>query len=266
MFLINDKMFDAVIIASGGKSAKAHGSDGSGYSILKSFGHKITELSPALTALKINDKKFKTLKGLRVKGTCSIFAGKKLLKSEFGEIQFTEDALSGIPVLNLSHLYNDKKNSYMVIDICTEFSEEYLLNYFTESRYKNPSLRTEELLTGLIPQKLAYFIMELSKIKESTLSGKLTNKDIDSLIFHLKNLEFRIDGVRDFDYSQVTCGGAVSEDFFTESLMSRKQKGLFACGEILNVNGECGGYNLHFAWTSGRLAGASAVKYINEKG
>ena len=96
--------------------------------------------------------------------------------------------------------------------------------------------------------------------------SKLTDKNIETLVVTLKQLEFKIGGVRDFDYSQVTKGGASASDFNTKTLMSEKQNGLFACGEILNVNGDCGGYNLHFAWTSGRLAGASAVKYLNSKG
>ena len=102
-------------------------------------------------------------------------------------------------------------------------------------------------------------------IKENTLISKLTERNINDLAFYLKHIEFKVDGIRDFDYSQVTCGGATENDFDTKTLMSKKQKGLFACGEILNVNGDCGGYNLHFAWTSGRLAGASTVKYLNQR-
>lgn len=264
-FLISDNEFDAVIIATGGNSQKAHGSDGSGYKFLKTFGHKITDISPALTALTINDKSFKDLKGLRVKGNCALYSGRKLLKEEYGEIQFTENALSGIPILNISHFVSDKKNLYILIDICNEFSVNDLTKHFKECRYKSPTLRTEDILSGLIPQKLSYFIMKKSGIKENTLASKLTDKNIEMLVVTLKQLEFKIAGVRDFDYSQVTKGGASSSDFNTKTLMSEKQNGLFACGEILNVNGDCGGYNLHFAWTSGRLSGASAVKYLSNK-
>lgn len=264
-FILLDNNYDAVIIATGGNSQKSQGSDGSGYKLLKALGHKITDISPALTALTINEKSFKELKGLRVKGNCALYSGRKLLKEEYGEIQFTENAISGIPVLNISHFANDKKNLYVLIDVCNEFSVNDLTKHFKECRYKSPTLRTEEILSGIIPQKLAYFVMKKSGIKENTLASKLTEKNIESLVLTLKQLEFKIDGVRDFDYSQVTKGGASSSDFDTKTLMSEKQDGLFACGEILNVNGDCGGYNLHFAWTSGRLAGASAVKYLNNK-
>jgi predicted flavoprotein YhiN len=101
-------------------------------------------------------------------------------------------------------------------------------------------------------------------IKENTPFGKLSDKDIKLLVSNLKEAEFKITGTKDFDYSQVTCGGADGNDFNTKTLMSKKQNGLFACGELLNVNGDCGGYNLHFAFTSGRLAGASAVKFLNK--
>lgn len=265
-FVISDNEFNAVIIATGGNSQKTQGSDGSGYKILKTFGHKITDISPALTALTISDKSFKDLKGLRVKGNCALYSGRKLLKEEYGEIQFTENALSGIPILNISHFTSDKKNLYVLIDICNEFSVNDLTKHFKECRYKSPSLRIEDILSGLIPQKLSYFVMKKAGIKENTPASKLTDKNIEMLVVTLKQLEFKIDGVRDFDYSQVTKGGASASDFNTKTLMSEKQNGLFACGEILNVNGDCGGYNLHFAWTSGRLSGASAVKYLNSKG
>ena len=232
---------------------------------MKYFGHKIADISPALTALTLNDKSFKDLKGLRVKGNCSLYSGRKLLKEEYGEIQFTENALSGIPVLNISHFASDKKNLYVLIDICNEFSVNDLIKHFKECRYKSPTLRTEDVLSGFIPQKLSYFVIKKVGIKENTPVSKLTDKNIDMLVVTLKQLEFKIDGVRDFDYSQVTKGGASAGDFNTKTLMSKKQNGLFACGEILNVNGDCGGYNLHFAWTSGRLSGASAVKYLSNK-
>ncbi len=264
-FILLDNNYDSVIIATGGNSQKSQGSDGSGYKLLKALGHKITDISPTLTALTINEKSFKDLKGLRVKGNCALYSGRKLLKEEYGEIQFTENAISGIPVLNISQFANGKKNLNVLIDVCNEFSANDLTKHFKECRYKSPTFRTEEILSGIIPQKLAYFVMKKSGIKENTLASKLTEKNIESLVLTLKQLEFKIDGVRDFDYSQVTKGGASSSDFDTKSLISKKQDGLFACGEILNVNGDCGGYNLHFAWTSGRLAGASAVKYLNNK-
>ena len=151
-----------------------------------------------------------------------------------------------------------------IIDFCNEFSHNELEKHFTELRYKTPYFRTEEILSGLIPQKLAYFIMKRVGIKENTLFGKLSPKDIKLLVTNLKEAEFKVSGTRDFDYSQVTCGGADGSDFNAKTLMSKKQNALFACGEILNVTGDCGGYNLHFAFTSGRLAGASAVKFLNK--
>ena len=265
-FTIDNEEFDIVILATGGASQKSQGSDGSGYKLLKDFGHKITDISPALTAVTVEEKGFKDLKGLRVKGNFSLYSGRKLLKEEAGEIQFTENALSGIPVLNLSYLVKNNKNYVAVIDFCNEFSFSELEKHFKDSKCKMPYFRTEEILSGLIPQKLSYFIMKRVGIKENTLFGKLSDKDIKLLVSNLKEAEFKITGTRDFDYSQVTCGGADGSDFNPKTLMSKKQNGLFTCGELLNVNGDCGGYNLHFAFTSGRLAGASAVKYLNNKG
>ena len=265
-FMINNEDFDAVILATGGNSQKAHGSDGSGYKLLRDYGHKITDISPALTAITVDEKGFKDLKGLRVKGNFGLYSGGKLLKEEVGEIQFTESAFSGIPVLNISYLVKDSKSFVAVIDFCNELSSNELKKHFVNARYITPDFRTEEILSGIIPQKLSYFIMKRAKIKENTPFGKLSEKEINQLILCLKKAEFKINGTRDFDYSQVTCGGADGSDFNVKTLMSKKQNGLFACGELLNVNGDCGGYNLHFAFSSGRLSGASAVKYLNNKG
>ena len=264
-YVINNEDFDSVIIATGGNSQKSQGSDGSGYKLLKDLGHKITDISPALTAITVEEKGFKDLKGLRVKGNFSLYNGRKFLKEENGEIQFTENAFSGIPVLNLSYLVKNSKNIVAVIDFCNEFSYDDLEKHFSESRYKTPYFRTEEILSGLIPQKLSYFIMKRAGIKENTLFGKLSEKEIKQLILNLKQAEFKVSGTRDFDYSQVTCGGADGSNFDAKTLMSKKRSGLFACGELLNVNGDCGGYNLHFAFTSGRLAGASAVRFLDTK-
>ena len=265
-FIIDNEEFDSLILATGGTSQKSQGSDGSGYKLLKDFGHKITDIFPALTAVTIDENGFKDLKGLRIKGNFSLYSGRKFLKEEFGEIQFTENALSGIPVLNLSYLIKNNKNFVAMIDFCNEFSHNELEKHFTQTRYKSPYFRTEEVLSGLIPQKLSYFIMKRAGIKENTPFGKLSDKDIKQLVFSLKEAKFKIIGTRDYDYSQVTCGGVDGSDFFAKTLMSKKKKGLFACGELLNVNGDCGGYNLHFAWVSGRLAGASAVKFLENKG
>ncbi len=261
-FIVDGKTFAALIVATGGKSGVSQGSDGSGYPIFKKYSHKITSLSPALSGLLINEKGFKDLKGLRIKGNLSLYSNGKLLKEEFGEIQFTEQGISGIPVLNASHLYSDKPEIFAVIDLCYEYSFKELKTHILKMKRENELLRTEELLSGLIPQKLAYFVMKKVGIPESTILKNLSDDRISSLCNLLKSMSFKISGIRGFSHSQVTSGGLSSIDFDVNTLMSKKRSGLFGAGEILNVNGECGGYNLHFAWTSGRLAGASAVEFL----
>ncbi len=262
LFIVDGKKYNAVIIAGGGKASPVQGSDGSCYKLLADFGHKINTPYPALCGLTSGEKFLSFLKGVRCEAKASLYCENKLLGEEIGEIQFTEKAVSGIPVMNLSHLVKNKKNTTLHLDLCEELTKEELINLINHSKNKSPNIDIETALSGIINSKLSFAIVEKSNIKKHTQIASLNSQQISTIANELKCFKISISGTRDFSNAQITCGGASLCEFDSRSLMSELCKGLFACGEILDIHGDCGGYNLHLAWTTGRLAGASAAKYL----
>ena len=253
--------FDAVILAGGGKAASVHGSDGSCYTLLQSLGHTVTPLSPGLVGLTASDKTLHLLKGTRVTAHATLLDGNKVLGAEAGEIQFTDKGVSGIPVLNLSNLCVGNEQLTLSLNLCHDISEAELKSHIASFIQQHPNAQTELLLSGLVPAKVAYAVMAKANIPPETLLSEL-GAAVATLCATLTDFRLTITGTRGFDDAQITCGGADTAEFDPQTLMSRKQPGLFACGELLNLHGDCGGYNLHLAWTTGRIAGASAALYL----
>ncbi len=261
-FLIQEEYFDAVIICTGGKASPAQGSDGSGYKLAENFGHSITPLYPALCGLTVSEKWLNTLKGVRCECNVKICCNNTPLGEEYGEVQFTDKGISGIPVMNLSHLCKDKENIKLELDLCQSISRDELLIHLKDCRRKSPMQETEYILNGIIHNKLGYVVMEKLKIKAHTPAGELKDSQITDIVNTIKCFTVKITGTRGFDNAQVTCGGINTEEIDPSTMMSRLQKGLFICGEILDVHGDCGGYNLHLAWITGRIAGKAAADYL----
>ena len=252
-YIINDEIIaDKVIVSTGGLSYPKTGSTGKGYKILESFGHKITQRYPALTFLKTDYKYMKELKGVRFNGEVFLYVNNNLEDSEYGQIQFTESALSGICVFNLSSnvkkYLEDKKSICITIDLAKEHDIcEYL--------YRFNNYKIEDALSGILNNKLAYVITKELKV-HGYLIKELNHKQIKNIDDLIHNFRFDIIGVGDFDTAQVTKGGA-SLNEFNEHLESTYSKGLYATGEVLDVNGKCGGYNLAWAFISAILVSDS---------
>ena len=261
-FNIKGELFDAVIVCGGGKAASVHGSDGSCYKIAESFGHRITPLYPALCGLVIQDRNLNLLKGVRAECTAELYSDEKLLGRESGEVQFTEKAISGIPIMNLSHLCGNKKGLKIRLDLCPEIDENILFPHIKKSTENSPDTEYETVLNGVINLKLAFAVMNRAGIKPRTLCKNLTDSQIKESLKVLKCFEINIASARGFDNAQVTEGGINTNEISPETMMSKKVDGLFFCGEILDIHGDCGGYNLHLAFTTGRIAGNSAGKYL----
>lgn len=263
-FVVNGEYFDAVIVAGGGKASSVHGSDGSAYSLLEKMGHTKTDLYPALCGLTYKDKKLNMLKGVRAECKATLSSDGSLLGEESGEIQFTEKAISGIPVINLSHLVKRNKQFTLTLDLCEEFSYNELYEHIENAKGNTPEKELENVLSGIVNSKLGFAIIDTADIKPHTLIKSITRNNIKKLCDILKGFEIEITGTRDFSNAQITCGGIKTEEVNPETMMSKITDGLFICGEILDIHGDCGGYNLHLAWTTGRIAGCSAAQYLNK--
>lgn len=249
LFIINDsiKAYN-VVIATGGKSYPKTGSTGFGYDVLKGFGHKIEKLYPSLTYLKTDYKYIKDIAGVRFDCLASLSVDGVIEEKEHGQVQFTKDSVSGICIFNLSRnvskYLDEGKKINVIINLVPEYNDDELKTYINSfNEYK-----IEDALSGIINNKLASAIT-----KELKLNGKvvrqLTQDQINDVVFKVNNMNLGVICTGSFDASQVTVGGA-SLDYFTDDLESIKCKGLYAIGEVLDVDGKCGGYNLAWAFTS----------------
>ena len=264
-FIVNGEHFDAVIVSGGGKASPVQGSDGSCYTLLKAMGHTTTDLYPALCGLTTKDKCLNSLKGVRAEARASLYADERLLGDESGEIQFTDKGISGIPIMNLSHLCKNNKNLSLVIDLCEDVSFTELREHINLIKSDAPNRECEMILSGLVNSKLGFCVMNRTGIKAHTKSKELSRRQVDLLCETLKSFTFDINGTRGFDVAQITCGGIRTDEIDPSTMMSKLTDGLFICGEIVDIHGDCGGYNLHLAWTTGRIAGSNAAEYLKSK-
>ena len=262
--VINNKdRFDYVVIASGGKAAKVHGTDGDSYDLLKMVGHKINPIAPALVSLNC-DNFTKALKGVR--SICKmdlIIDGEKVLEN-YGEVQFTDYGLSGIPIMQLSRFVSmsPSEDISINIDVTPDFSLDAISNYLFDRREYGTGL-CENVLIGVMNKQLCITLLKECGIAPN---GKISELS-DGEILKLENLctcwNIKIKTARGFDFAQVTAGGADCSQFNSETMESKLVENLFCCGEALDVDGDCGGYNLQWAWSSGRTAGHTIGERVN---
>lgn len=262
-FILSDgKAYDKVVLACGGKAgAKNFG----GYEILKSMGHTVTKLMPALTKLTVKDNAFvKQLKGIRHKACLTLICDGKKTAEEKGEILFADYGLSGIAVMQLSslaarHMKNNKTLPLVECDFVSDMSYNELCENLGRICRYNKELKAENLLTGFMPKKLGEVIEKSVGIPINKTVGEITDKDIKNIACACKAFRFEISALRSFDEAQVTSGGADLREFDSNTLESKKVKNLYCCGELLDIDGPCGGYNLLWAFSSGRAAGESLI-------
>ena len=261
------KLFTAnkIILACGGKTAPKTGSDGSGHSLAKSFGHKITSLLPGIVQLKLDYPHLKALSGVKFDGYATLLVDDKEVKKDFGEILFTDYGISGPPILQISALasqgtYNNKKTE-VIVDLLPSYTYEELEN-FIECHFAlfghRPIINA---LIGVVNKKIIPILLKECGITNLQLPCyELTWKEKKQLINTLKSWKFTCTGTNDFNQAQVTIGGVDTKDVNSETLESKLVENLYFTGEILDVHGDCGGFNLQWAWSSGYTAAKSIAE------
>jgi len=232
---------DKLIVATG---SKAYNGTDIGIKILKQFGHRINKIYPALVQLRSNDQFIKGLKGVKFDGEVRVYRGGDILRAERGEILFTDYGISGIAIMQVSYLFSMYDDCRLELDFLPDMSLEEVKNNlaYMADYYQDTSTKPEEYLTGLLDKKLGMRI-----IKHSDLEN-------------LKTMPIQISGHNGYKNAQVCGGGAALEDFHINNLESHHSKGLYAIGEVLDAIGDCGGYNLHWAFACGLCVG----REINE--
>lgn len=242
---------DRVILACGGKASPVLGSDGSGYELAGALGHQVIRPLPALTGIQCRETWFKQLAGVRISARVTILADGKPLAYSDGELQLTDYGISGIPVFQVSRhaakAIADGKRVQAELCFFPEIPEAELIAYLGS--------HTPEQYGGLYPEKLLAVLMQLARFSEN---GEKADRQMYELTRKLRCTCREVNG---FDRAQVTCGGISLEQVSPDTLESLLCPGLYFSGELLDVDGICGGYNLQWAWSSGWVAGQSAAKY-----
>lgn len=250
--------FDAVVIATGGKAGGKLGSD-DGYRFLKQFGHKIIDLNPAIVQLKTETDVVRQLKGIKVEGAVTLSSTLGSRK-EFGEILFCDYGLSGPPVLQVSRLAAGE-NALVSLDLLPQMTEDEIYSELLRRTKLFNNRPATELFAGFMNKRLGQVLLKISGGNINSTIGEIDDKILKKTAQIIKNFTLKGTGTGGFQNAQVTAGGAKPEQFF-DNMMSKKVKGLFAIGEVLDVDGDCGGFNLAFAWASANSAAKAVTDYI----
>ena len=251
-----------MILAAGGCASPKLGSDGSGYALVQRLGHTLIKPLPALVSLLSGEKYCKTISGVRLQASVQAVTDGRQLAGERGEIIFTDYGVSGIPVMQLSRFVSKAidrgENVRLKIDLLPDKSKEELADILHRRIEQNPAKNIEEMMVGLLNHKLSYLILLQAKLDLNQPSGTLKEKAISGLIKNMKEFEMNIRSANTFDHAQVTAGGIQTSEIHPQTMESKVVRGLYFAGEIVDVDGTCGGYNLQWAWSSGYLAGQNA--------
>lgn len=244
-----------VVLCCGGKASPECGGSGAGLDLAKNLGHKIITPTASLCPVEVTDKNIKLLKGVRASATVTLFDGNNEVHSEIGEVQFTEKALSGICIFNLSSYIKDCKEPNIKVSILNDISFNELYDVLNNRRiiFKNDS--AENLLIGFLNNKLAVYLLKICGINCSKICKDISDKELRQLADKILNWKFNCNKTTDFKKAQVMAGGVFGKEINENTMESKIVKNLYICGELIDINGDCGGYNLHFAFSGGIIAG-----------
>ena len=250
-----------LIVACGGLAGSKLGGTMSGYKLLAKLGHRSTKLRPSLVQIKSSWPELPSLKGVRANCCVEILHNGEVYAKSIGELQLTEHGISGPVVFEISR------------DVCAERGKwtaklDFLPNLPAEvlekelQRRRNTNLPMEELLTGILHNRLGRVLTKTAGIKGKQYASQISNAELAEVVACVKGLEIELTEPLGMDSAQVTAGGVLTEGFDPNTMESKLVPGLYACGEVLDIDGDCGGYNLQWAWSSGRCAGLHAGKEI----
>ena len=254
--------FDRVLLCCGGQASPVTGSDGSGYELARGLGHRIRTTFPALTGLKADPKRFKPLAGIRARVEASLQVDGRLVRRETGELQLTEQGLSGIVIFQLSHpaieAYSQKKKTEIHINYLPQLESGEVFGFLRQRRDLLGHKALQDWGIGLFPKKLWLQLVKEAGLPLTMTASQLDNRALARLQTAITDFTVPMTGYLGYDRAQVTAGGVDLREINTDTFESQKVPGLYFAGEILDVDGICGGYNLHFAWASGMAAAEAA--------
>ena len=262
------RAFDTVILCTGGMAGPQYGTAGDGYRLAASFSHRIRTPLPALTALECKGQFLKRAAGVRCRAAVTLYTGndKKQIREgrEEGEVQMTDYGISGIPVMQISgmaaRLLESKQRVFVQIDFLPEFSDSAFSDEIERRMREDRSQMLGDLFLGLVHKKILDLLLAEKGLQAEMKARRIDDAGIRQILQSMREYTLEVIQVKSFKQAQVTSGGILLEDTDAD-FQSRLQPGLFFAGEVLDVDGRCGGYNLQWAFATGYIAGLAAAHY-----
>ena len=255
-----------VIVCVGGCAAPKLGTDGSGYKILQGMGHRLTDVYPSLVQVKCDPRLVVPMKGVKLDANVTAYVNGKCAGKEFGEILFTDYGLSGPAVFQLSriasvHTASGDKVEF-AMDIMPDMTEDELYCHLC---MRNKAVPVEDFLTGAVNKLIARVLLKKCGVDKFNTTAKIIDDNmLQTMAKTMKCWHFPITGTNSWQQAQVTAGGIATDGFNPATMESCKVRGVYAAGEVLDIDGDCGGFNLQWCWSSGYVAGEScAISLIN---
>ena len=257
---------EAVILAAGSKAAPATGSDGSGYELARQQGHRVIKPLPALVQLRCQGNMYRQMAGVRTEAGVRLLVDGELAAEDRGELQLVDYGLSGIPIFQVSRFaaraLDQRRRVTVRVDFMPAWEEREAFGLLKKRASLLGYKPVSDFFTGMLNPKLAQVLIKCSGVNPSLKAGELTGKQLGRILGQLKSYEAIVMSVNPFANAQVCCGGVDTRQVDPRTMQSRIKRGLYFAGEILDVDGICGGYNLQFAWSSGVTAGRSAARAL----
>ena len=268
---------DACVLAAGSAAAPATGSDGSGYALAESLGHRLIKPLPALVQLRCRERFYERLAGLRMEAAVRVLADGKETACDRGEVQFTRNGISGIPVFQVSRhavrALDEGRKVEVSLNLLPQIpggscglsaekeEEEAALEAFLRARIRDGGYKQgEAFFTGLFHEKMALCLLERAKIPKNKKAGAWTEEELERLLSVIRDFRTEVVSGGSFEQAQVCSGGVDTSEICPQTMESRLVPGLYFAGEVVDIDGACGGYNLQWAWSSGHVAGFHAAR------
>ena len=246
---------DKLIVAAGGCAGRKLGGTEDGYRILQSLGHSCTDLRPALVQLKTDPSLVRALKGVRADAKITLKSGAHTVMEQRGEVQFTEYGVSGPAIFALSRAAGEAKDGVLLLNFLRDYEEDEVTDLLKNKCARFPRLPAEELLAGILHGRLGKTVVHRAIDEPQKPLSALTEQELSQILRQICYFALPVTGRMGMDNAQVTAGGIRTAEFSPQTLESRLAPGVFAAGEVLDIDGDCGGFNLQWAWSSGYVAG-----------
>lgn len=256
--------YDRVLVCTGSEAAPQLGGSAQGYSFAESFGHTIVPTYPSLVQLHINSSVHAKMSGAKQEAEVALYLDGKSEKKTSGDILFTKYGISGFAILDISQSASEALLNFrrveIGLDLLPRFDRQGLSSLLVSMCQNLQGYTIEAVLSGLLPLKIAHYLLEDTKIPADTLAKEVHTKTVKQIVSKIKDWRFEVSGTHGFKHAEVSGGGVSTDEVNEKSMESYKCKGLYFAGEVLDIVGRRGGYNFHFAWASGYLAAKEMLK------